>query len=137
MTRNMKLSGLEKKLQAVCNDFVEQKLQQITTDVTNDRYKVLKDICTELDHTCISNAEHERLLANATKSKEQVDADIEKRVAQKAEVLQKQLEHELDKTQLVHAVKLAQLTEEIKHLRSITAPPVAVPVAVEAPAAAE
>jgi membrane carboxypeptidase/penicillin-binding protein PbpC len=114
----IKIDQFEKRCQQVYSDYVETKKQELSKDIALDRFKALKDLSDELGYKYISIAEHAALLAKATKQEEDVKKDVDAQVQTKLEALQRQLDHELEKQALKHAVDIARLEEEVKHLRA-------------------
>ena len=104
MSRKM---GLEKKLELLYHDWKESQLKDVEVQIKQDKYKMLKDLCSELDCVSLSKSEHASLLERATKGKEQVDEEVKKDVEDKTGRLQKQLEHLLEMSELKHQVAIA------------------------------
>ena len=113
MSRKM---GLEKKLELLYNDWKETQLKDVEGQIKQDKYKMLKDLCSELDCVSLSKSEHASLLERATKRKEQVDDEVKKDVEDKTGRLQKQLDHMLEMSELKHQVAIAKLEAKVEML---------------------
>ena len=108
--------GLEKKLELLYNDWKETQLKDVEGQIKQDKYKMLKDLCSELDCVSLSKSEHASLLERATKGKEQVDEEVKKDVEDKTCRLQKQLDHMLEMSELKHQVAIARLEAKVEML---------------------
>jgi len=97
---------------------METKKLELNHDIALDRHKTFQALSSELGYKCLSASEHEALLAKSTKSEEDIKADVDEQVQAKLADLQRQLDHELEKSKLAHAVDIARLEAEITHLRA-------------------
>jgi len=124
-----KFDSFEYRCKQAFDCFLETKRAELEAAVVaenfkimNDRYAGLKQLCADLDHAFVTNSEHQALLKRASKTEEEVKAEVAEKVATKLEDLQKQLDHELEKRNLVHRLETSNLEAEVKALRAATQP---------------
>jgi len=120
-----KLDSFERKCQQAYDQFLETKRAELEAAVTRDQHKVMQDrylmlktLCSDLGHAYVSNSEYQALAQKAAKTAEDIKTEVAEKVANRVEELQKQLDHELEKRNLLHRLETASLQEEVKLLRN-------------------
>jgi len=117
----MKPESIDRRLRQTCDSYIETVKHQLDVQVKQNRYRVLKEINTELGFVSLSAAEHEKLLESSTKTKDTVDAEVAKQLKESVAKLQATLDHELEKKELHHLAAIATFKEEIKFLNRLVA----------------
>lgn len=112
-----KLASLESQFRASCDAFVDEQKQQLEARLKLDKFGVLKQLCEELGYACMSNAQHAMLAERTRTAEAAIDEQVKTKVQEKLAQLQAQLDHELEKCRLTHAVEVARLQAEIKHIQ--------------------
>lgn len=106
----------EKHIQPIIESWLDIKKQEIDQQVVMYKYRIFSEIATELNMKCIPEEEYKELLERSVKNEESFNEKVKKEVAKKAEKLQTELIHQVEKKDLENSNKVVKLQEEIKFL---------------------
>jgi len=114
---------LDSKIQSIFNDWCCAQKQELESEINSDKHSVIKKLSKELNYVLLTKCEHETLVENATKSKQKIDKDLKTKVEEQVELLQREMNYQLEKKDLVHNIELTKLKEEIKYLKLMSNQP--------------
>ena len=116
--KTTQIDTIEKKLQTVCDEHRDMKLKEHLHNIEKDKYKVLGDLCRELDIVSISTSEHAVLVHEAGKTPQKIKKQVAIEITELTTTLQTQMDHLIEVNAWKHAAEVIKLEERIRYLET-------------------